>query len=319
MSRTLTYAKTTSSRPGETTTRRRRSDRRRSSSRIDTWIKWVFILLPLCIYGLFVIIPIIQLVYTSFFSWDWVRPMQFVGLDNYRTLVNDDLFWLSLSHNLQWMLAALLIPTAIGLALAILLARTKVWGRSVFQAIYFLPQMIASVIVAITWRWIYYPVTGPLNVALTNLGLDGLARGWLGYSETAFPAIFIAYSWVTYGFAMLIFRAAIDGIDEDLFDAAKIDGANWFGEIRYILLPSIRPALATVLIVAAIWSFQVFDLIFLTTRGGPAHSSMVLAIRVYQETFTRFRVGLGAAYAVVLAAVVLIPIAVLILRRRTDS
>jgi ABC-type sugar transport system permease subunit len=148
--------------------------------------------------------------------------------------------------------------------------------------------------------------------------LEQLQRNWLGESGTVLPALFLAYSWIAYGFSMLVFIAAIDGIDITLFDAAKIDGANWFAEVRYILLPVIRPASRTVFIMMGIWSFQVFDIVWLTTRGGPGYSSIVLALQIYRNTFVESRVGIGSALATILVIVVLF-LAVITMRRGKEE
>jgi raffinose/stachyose/melibiose transport system permease protein len=275
---------------------------------------WIFIAPPLVVYSLFVLVPIAYLVYLSMQKWKGLGPMQFVGLANYSSVFADRLLWLAVQHNVIWAVATVLGTTTIGLVLALLLARTPAWGRGVFQILYFTPQMISSVVVAIMWRWIYYPTSGPLNLMLEAMGLGWLQRGWLGESQTVLPALFVAYSWVAYGFAMLTFLAAIDSVDGLLFEAAKLDGANWLDEIRYILLPVIRPAAQTVFVIMGIWSFQVFNLVWLTTRGGPGYASVVLALLIYRNTFVESRVGIGSAMAVILSVIVL-ALGMLALRR----
>lgn len=232
--------------------------------------------------------------------------MTFVGVKNFIEVFNDKQFWVSFQHNGVWAIATVFGTTVAGLILALLLGRTKAWGRWIFQILLFLPQMVCSVVVSIIWRWIYFPNNGPLNALLDSLGLTSLQRNWLGDSPTALPALFIAYSWIAYGFSMLVFLAAIDSVDQELFDAARIDGANWFDEIRHILLPVIRPAARTVFIMMGIWSFQVFDMVWLTTRGGPGYATIVLALQIYKKTFVESQVGIGSALATILLFMVLI-------------
>ena len=186
-------------------------------------------------------------------------------------------------------------------------------GRTAFRVVFFLPQMVASIIVAVIWRWIYAP-NGPANSVLAGVGLDGRPM-WLADADLALIAIFVAYAWVTYGFSMLIFETAIRTIDESLFDAAKIDGATFLQEIRHVLLPGIRTAIVTVLIVTAIWSFQIFDLIYLTTKGGPGDATQVLAIGIYTSTFAARDVGLGAAMAMLLLGAIVALASVISIRR----
>jgi len=286
--------------------------------REGSWAIWIFLILPAAVFFGFVLFPLGDLIYLSLHQWKGMGPITFVGFENFITIFKDDKFWIAVRHNLFWAVATLLGTTVIGLVLALLIARTKAWGRGIFQVILFLPQMVSSVVLAIIWRWIYYPGFGPLNLLLSNIHLEQLQRNWLGESGTVLPALFLAYSWIAYGFSMLVFIAAIDGIDITLFDAAKIDGANWFAEVRYILLPVIRPASRTVFIMMGIWSFQVFDIVWLTTRGGPGYSSIVLALQIYRNTFVESRVGIGSALATILVIVVLF-LAVITMRRGKEE
>lgn len=270
------------------------------------WSIWIFVVLPTTFFCVFVLYPLGHLIYLSLHEWKGMGPSTFVGLKNFLYIFTYDKFWIALRHNFAWAIATLAGTTILGLIFALLISRTRAWGRGIFQIILFLPQMISSVVVAIIWRWIYFPVTGPLNILLQSLGLASLQHNWLGESQTTLPALFIAYSWIAYGFSMLVFVAAIDSVDISLFEAAKMDGANWFDEVRYILLPVIRPAMRTIFIMMGIWSFQVFDIVWLTTRGGPGYSSIVLAQLIYRNTFIESRVGIGSALATVLTIVVLI-------------
>lgn len=261
----------------------------------------------------FVLWPVVYLAYLSLQRWDGLGPSRFVGLANYGRALADERFWTSIGNNLWWSVASLIIPPAIGLALAILLSRTKFRGRGLFRVVFFVPQMIASVIVAVIWRWIYAS-SGPANTVLGFLGVDTPPQ-WLADADLALLAIFIAYAWVTYGFSMLIFETAIRAIDESLFDAAKIDGASFRQEIWNVLIPGIRTAIVTVLIVSLIWSFQIFDLIYLTTKGGPGDATQVLSIGIYSNVFSARDVGLGAAMAMLLLGGIVSLAALIAIRR----
>jgi raffinose/stachyose/melibiose transport system permease protein len=287
-------------------------------ARYGNWAVWTFVIPPFGLLLLFVIWPALYVAYLSLLKWDGLGASQFVGLTNYVRILADERFGLALRHNAIWSLGALLFPTLIGLALAILLTRTRALGRGLFQVTYFLPQMISSAIVAVIWRWIYYPNGGTANAVLRFLGLGAWQPQWLADSKLALLAVFIAYCWVANGFSMLIFQAAISSIDESLFEAAQIDGANWWHETRYILLPGIRQALATVLVVTAIWSFQIFDLIYLTTKGGPGDATYVLSIGIYNNTFTYRRVGVGAAWSMVLLVIIMTLGSFMLLRKRNE-
>jgi ABC-type sugar transport system permease subunit len=288
-------------------------------ARYGNWSVWAFVIPPFGLLILFMLWPAIYLAGLSTFKWDGLGPIKFVGLDNYAYVFGDDRFWLSLQHNVVWSVAALIFTPIVGLALAVLLTRGRPVGQSVFQVVYFLPQMVSSAIIAVIWRWIYYPNHGPANTLLASIGLGSFQPQWLADSNLALPALFVAHVWVACGFSMLIFQAAIRSIDESLFEAARMDGANWYDEIQYILVPGIRQALVTVLIVTAIWSFQIFDLIYLTTNGGPGDATYVLAIDIYSNTFAYRRVGIGAALSMILLLIVMFLATIFVIRRRPDQ
>ena len=271
-------------------------------SRYGTRRAWLFLLPPLVLMIACVVWPTVFLVWLSTQKWDGLGSMTFVGLNNFARVFADDRFWIAIQNNIKWSVASAIIPPLIGLALAILLSRTRIRGRGAFRIVYFVPQIVASAIVAVIWRWIYAP-EGPVNAVLGALGVENPPL-WLADADVALMAVFIAYAWVTFGFSMLIFETAIRSIDEELFDAARVDGATFLGEVRHILLPGIRPAIATVLIVSTIWSFQIFDLIYLTTAGGPGDATQVLSIGIYSSMFSARDVGRGAAMALILLAVI---------------
>ncbi len=265
---------------------------------------YFFIVPALLVYVAFFVFPLVKLVELSLYKWDGILPRKFNGLRHYQRLLVDDRFWEALSHNFSWMIAAIIIPVILGLMLAILLSRSSMFGSIFFRTIFFMPQVFSSVTVALIWQWIYNPSYGAINVGLRAIGLDYLAQGWLGDSDLVLPALFIAWSWVHYGFTMIIFIAAIDAVDEALFDAAKVDGANLMAQFRHILLPSIRGALTTIILVTAISSFQVFDMVYVLTRGGPGDASMVVPVYMLESAFTLRKVGYGATVAIAMGVVI---------------
>jgi ABC-type sugar transport system permease subunit len=277
---------------------------------------YLYLAPALVVYAAFFLWPTFRLIQLSLQKWDGLSPPAFVGLENYRKLLLDDpLFWKAFWNNASWMLAAIIVPVFFGLLLAILLVRSPIHGRVIFRTIYFLPQVISSVVVAIIWNWIYNPSFGALNSLLEAVGLGAFQKGWLGDLNLALPSVFIAWSWVHYGFTMVIFIAALQGIDETFFDAAKVDGANGFQQFWYVLLPFIRAPLTTVILITAISSFQVFDLVFIMTRGGPAYATLVLPIFMLDSAFTFRKVGYGAAISVTLGIFIVV-ISYLFLRAR---
>ena len=265
---------------------------------------YLFVVPALLVYAGFFVYPLIKLVELSLYKWDGILERRFVGLRHYQKLLGDDRFWDALSHNFSWMIAAVIIPVLFGLFLAILLSRSSMYGRILFRTIFFMPQVLSSVTVSLIWQWIYNPTYGAINVFLTAIGLEHLAQGWLGDSDLVLPALFIAWSWVHYGFTMIIFIAAIDAVDEVLFDAAKVDGASWWQQFRHVLLPSIRGALTTIILVTAISSFQVFDMVYVLTRGGPGDASLVVPVYMLESAFTLRKVGYGATVAIAMGLVI---------------
>lgn len=265
---------------------------------------YLYLALPVLVYVIFLVYPAIQLVLLSTQNWSGLGPRTFVGLANYAELFSDPAFWNALGHNVAWMIGAMVVPVAIGLALAIFLSRSPLVGRSAFRVAYFIPQVISTVAVAVIWGWIYDPSFGPLNQILAAVGLGSLEPQWLGDEAMALPSIFIAWTWMQYGFAMVVLIASINAIDEIYFDAAKVDGAGAIDQVRHVILPFLRVPLATVILIVAISSFQVFDLVFVLTNGGPGNSTMVLDLYMLRSSVQYQRVGYGAAIGVTLAVLV---------------
>ena len=271
---------------------------RRSNLYGNQWKAYLFILPAFIIYSIFIIYPFLRTIYLTFFSGIGTKATHFSGIQNYINVISDKVFWNAFRNNISWAVMVLIIPVCFGLFLAVLLSRSKLNGRTFFRTVLFFPQVITPVIVAMIWRWMYSPGFGPINVLLTDIGLGSLAHGWLGNSGQALPALAIGYSWAYYGFCMVIFIAALQGVDETLYDAAKIDGANAIQEFWNVTLPGIRFAMTTVLLFTVIESFKIFDIVYVATRGGPGYATWVISYYVYDYTWNQFKVGYGATAAV---------------------
>ncbi len=265
---------------------------------------YLYLALPLLVYGTFSLWPTFQLLLLSLNDWDGLGAKEFIGTQNFVELLGDDVFWEALAHNLVWMVGAALIPVSLGLGLASFLARSSAFGRTALRTVYFLPQVLATVAVAVIWGWIYDPTFGAVNSVLTTLGLSGLAMPWLGDQTTALPALFITWTWVQYGFSMVVLLAGLNAIDEVYYDAAKVDGAGRWQQFRHVTIPFLSGPLATVVLVTAIGAFQLFDLVFVMTRGGPGTSTQVLDLYMLENAIRYNRVGYGAAVAVALSVMV---------------
>jgi len=285
---------------------------RRSPRRRTRWIGLGFAALPLGIYALVVLVPLVQSIQYSFFAWDGVGPSKWVGLKNYVTFLTDPVLRSTFSHVLVLICFFSLLPIALGLLSAALLTRAKQPGMAVFRWIFFLPQVMTSVVIALVFKRIYAP-DGPLNEALRALGLDALTRTWLGDFTWALPSLGLIGTWVTFGFCMVLFIAGTSSIPTELYEAARVDGAGPVREFFAVTLPGLRGQLAVALTLTITASLRTFDLVWITTHGGPGTSTLTPAVALYKAAFQNPQVGLAAAIGVVMAVLCLI-IAIVITR-----
>lgn len=267
-----------------------------------------FILPALFFYVVFLLYPMVTAVRLSFFEWNGFRTTtpQFVGLENYERLLNDDpVFWTAFRNTLIWIVLSLLVPTTLGLVMAIGINR-RIVGRNLMRAIFYIPAVLAPIAVATMWLWIYNPNAGLVTKTLESLGLDGWSQQWLGDPKYALYSIFVAFVWQVSGFNMVLFLAGLQTVPTDVVEAAKIDGASAWQVFRNVTLPALRPTTAVVLVLTIISSLKVFDLIVGTTRGGPAQSTQVLALWSYTQSFQNHDFGAGSAIATILLVLSLI-------------
>ncbi len=277
-----------------------------------------FYLLPaLLIYGVFVLYPIVRTLWLSLYEWTGFTDPAFIGAGNYAALLRDDVFLKALTNNLKFIIFFTVFPIAIGLLLTAVMTRRRLFGLSVFRAGFFIPYVMPMVVVGVVWRWIYNPVFGPLNEGLRMVGLDAFARPWLGDYRLALPAVGLIGTWAMYGFCMALFMAGVQSIDEAVYDAAKVDGANEWRQLRHITIPGIRAEIAVAAVTTFIAALRVFDLVFVTTRGGPAEQTMVTSMWLYRNAFQINRAGYAASIAVIQTVIILSISYLLLTRIRT--
>ena len=279
---------------------------------------YLYLLPLLLIYTLFVVWPAVETFILSAYRIDGIMidaERLFVGLDNFRRLLADQAFWQALLNNLVWTGFSITVPVAFGLLLAALLAVSDLPARTPFRVVLFLPQVLALVVVGLIWSWMLNPYYGPINRVLHGVGLGALAMPWLGDYALALPSLLFANAWHYYGFCMVIFLAAIQSIDESLYDAAKVDGAGAWQRFRFITLPSLRHAFTVVILIMMINSFKVFDLVRVTTNGGPGESTLVLSLLLYKKVFFADDVGYGSAVAVINTLLIITLSAIFLLYR----
>jgi len=272
----------------------------------QSWVAYLYIFPSIAIYAYFILWPIIQTIRLSVFDWDGLTEPVFIGMKNFIELTQDQILHQALLNNLLFIPFFTIFPIAIALFLTALLTRKKVKGFNFFRAAFFLPQVMAMVAVGIVWRWIYNPTFGPLNQTLTFLGLENWTRPWLGDFSFALPAVGLAATWVQYGFSMVLFISGVQHIDENLYDAAKIDGANEFHQFWNVTLPGIRNELSVAMVTSIIAALRIFDLVYVTTRGSPGMKTMVASLWLYRNAFQINRVGYASAIAVLLTLIILV-------------
>lgn len=255
--------------------------------------------LPTLIINLAIIaIPATMTIMLAFFSWDGIGTPSFVGLENFRDLWGDGVFWTALKNNIIWTAIFLTVPVAMGLLAATMLLTAR-RGSAFFQVIYFLPVIIATAITARVWQgMIYSPVTGIAGL-LQRFGLD--AANPLTQTSSALYGIAVVDLWHWWGFLCVIFFAALRQVPAEQIEAARVEGASFWQTIRYVLLPGIRPTITLMMIMTVIWSFLVFDFVYILTQGGPAYSSEVLSTFAYRSAFYDLAVGKAAAISVVIS------------------
>src|SRR5690554_2906342 len=265
------------------------------------WRRWLILALfigpSLLGLTLFVLIPIGSSLVISFTSWDLLTSPRFVFLDNYRRLLADTEFWRTLGNTAKFLLGYVPLVILCGLTAAIALNQ-PVAGRSVFRTVYFIPVVTSWVAVSLLWMWLYNPVFGLVNNTLGLVGIKG--PGWLFHSDWAMPAVIITSVWKDTGFIMVILLAGLQGIPGEYREAASIDGASGWQQVRHITIPLLMPALYFALIISLITSFQVFDQVYIMTGGGPAGATMVLMERIVANAFNYNRMGYAAAMSWVL-------------------
>ena len=255
-------------------------------------------------YLVLVIAPIGNNVWLSFFDWDGVTHGVWVGLRNYTTILEDSQIRGAFYHSLVLVVFYSVVPVAIGLLLAATMSHMRVRGLSAFRAILFLPTVISTVVVAISFRWLYAE-DGPINQVLRLIGLGGIARGWLGDFDYAIYAVGLIGTWISTGLAMVLLMAGVQRIPVSLYEAARVDGCGVIREFFAITLPGLRNELAVVLTLTVISGLRSFDIIYVTTRGGPGDETLVPSMMVFRDAFRNNLVGMASAIAVVLTVIIL--------------
>lgn len=276
-------------------------------------VPWLFLMPALIMFSVYVIYPILQSFALSFRDWDGLSPDKvFVGLDNYRELFDDDVFWVSIKNNMIWVIFYLLAPP-IGLAIALFLNQQGKIMRLV-KSLFFFPFVISQIVVGLVFTWFYDPSFGLLNKSLMGIGLVSEPIALLSSETGVTWAIIAAGLWPQIAYCMILYLTGLNAVNKSLIEAAEIDGCTGFKALWYIILPQLRPATFIAIVVTVIGSLRSFDLIAIMTQGGPYDSSSVLAFFMYEQSITNYRMGYGAAIATILFLIMSVYIAYFLIR-----
>lgn len=268
-------------------------------------VAYLYLLPALAVYAAFLLVPLGRAVNISLFEWDGLTTGTWVGLENYVRVFTDSRLRGAFVHALVLIAFFAVIPLVVGLTLASILHRGRVRGLSFFRTVVFLPQVVAMVVVAVAWRRIYAP-DGVLNTALETVGLGALARAWLGDHTWALPAVGFVGTWFEIGLVTVLMLAGMSRIPTEQYEAARLDGAGPVREFFAVTLPGVRGEVAVALTLTVIAALKTFDLVYITTRGGPGRQTSVPSYEVYHQAFELGRVGAASALGVCLMLVIFV-------------
>jgi multiple sugar transport system permease protein len=265
-----------------------------------------------------IIYPLLAAIYLSLFQlYTPTLEGSFVGLSNYRELLTRGEFWISLRNTLVWTLGSLSLQLILGIGMALMLHQ-NLWFRSLARSLILFPYFVSTVVAVLVWRWLFNDLYGILNHLLIGAGVMDMPLDYLGAMPNAMISLILVGAWKYFPFVVIAVLARLQTIPEALYEAARIDGAGPVARFFDVTLPQLRDVLVVIILLRAIWDFKEFDLIFLLTGGGPVISTQTLSLLVYKEAFALNQMGMAAAYAVVMMAIMLVFMIVYI-RRTKDG
>jgi raffinose/stachyose/melibiose transport system permease protein len=301
-------------RPGP---RRGRRGGRRASLRMGLEVLF-FVGPALTLFFVFVVWPIARAVQFSLYRWKGFGPLvDFVGLQNYVSVLTNEVFTDAFRHNMTIVVLSILVQLPLGLAIALLLNR-RMRFQGMLRTIIFVPYVLSEVIAGVVWLQLLQPEYGVIDTVLGAVGISGPEQGWLGTPEVALYTVFVVLTWKYLGLAVLLFLAGLQGVPDELLEAAQIDGASWWQVQRQITVPLLGPTIRTWAFLSMIGAIQLFDMVWILTGGGPANSTTTMATFLITEGTKRYNYGIATAASVILFAVALVLAAlyqVFVLRR----
>jgi raffinose/stachyose/melibiose transport system permease protein len=282
----------------------------------------MFVTPALVLMALFVVYPVYSAARMSFYRWKGFGPMvDFVGLDNYVRVLTDEVFTDAVTHNFMIVFASILVQLPLGLALALLLNR-RIRGRGLLRTIIFVPYVLAEVIAGVVWFQLLQPGFGLIETVLSSVGIPTPEQGFLGTPDIALTTVFVVLTWKYLGLAVLLFLAGLQGVPDELHEAAQLDGASWWQAQRRIAIPLLAPTIRTWCFLSMIGSLQLFDMVWILTGGGPANATTTMATYLISQGTQRSNFGIAGAASVVLfliGFVMAVAYQFLVLRRDTKA
>ena len=247
--------------------------------------------------------PLFDTLRLSLFKWGGLGPQTFVGMRNFSKLLGDEVFWRALTNSLIFAIVVPLVTVSIGLFLGVAISR-RMKGWQIYRIAFFIPVMMSGVVVATLWANMFEFNHGLFNTVLRSIGLGGMAQNWLGDRNVALMSVMLVPIWQSVGFPMIVLLAAVEGIPQEMHDAATMDGVNEWQRIWGLIVPLIKPVLASITMLSIIGAMKVFDIVLVMTKGGPAFSTQVLGYYLFETAFRAGDFGYGSAIAVVMFIVV---------------
>jgi ABC-type sugar transport system permease subunit len=304
--------------PGTRRAPRRRTNPGRKIRRRNTAIGWTFILPNFVGFAILTLVPVLVLFYMAFTNWDVFGTATWTGLSNFKRLLHDSTFHTALWNTFYYAVFHIPLTIVVSLALALLLNQ-KLRGVAFFRTAAFFPYITSIVAIAIVWNLLFSPKYGPINQLLNLVGVAN-PPGWTTSAQWSMPAVIIVGTWREMGYYMILFLAGLQTIPRELYEAARVDGANAWQRFRSITLPCLRPTMFFVTVMLTIASFKILDLILVMTEGGPGTSTLVISQFIYQKGFQEFQFGYASAASVVLFLIcIAITIVQFVVNKRRDA
>jgi raffinose/stachyose/melibiose transport system permease protein len=248
-------------------------------------------------------IPLVISLFLSFVRWDGIRPMRFIGFENYIRLMKDGLFWRSLQNVSLLILVTIGIQNVFAFFVASLLTKVSLKSSQILRTIYFIPATLSLVVVTRLWVHIFHPVYGMLNKIIQSFGFENFELSWLGDTRTAIWGVIWIMIWQGFGWALLFYYGGFMTVPKEQEEAAVVDGANKLQSLFYVVIPHMMPVIQSIVIIGVISSLKQMEMVFLSTRGGPGGTTQFLAVYLYQRAFQAMEFGYGNAISVFLVLI----------------